>query len=320
MNIYPSRFSLPLLCLAVALTGCASTPEVQTAAAGDDLRNKNMDVLFATEFPVASMDEALSIAAQSQAAGDIDKAIFFYVRALQFDESNVKLLTHIGDIHMHRGDSTMARRAFGQAIRHDPGFAPALEALGLIDMTEGRDEDAISRLSQSIAADQDRWRAHNALGVFADKDGDHDKALSHYRTALNINPDAAHVLANVGYSRFLAGDVEGAIADLRDAADQRGFDAAWGNLARVYASQGFYEDAVVAFSRVMSDANAYSATGKIAMENGDLHQAFYLLSEAVGRSSVYFPEAEESLRKLRAQGVTSAPIHITARLGNSSHE
>lgn len=291
--------------MTILLSGCATNPEPRADTAGDSLRNKNLDVLFATEFPVASVDEALEIAGQSLAAGDVDKAIFFYVRALQFDTGNARLLTHIGDIHMRRGDTTMARRAFLNAKNQDPDFAPALEALGLIYMQEGRNEDAISELNRAVALDDRRWRAHNALGVYFDKQERHDAAQAHYRIALTINPDAAHVLANIGHSKFRAGDVDAAIADLYSAAYDRGFHAAWGNLAAVYADQGRYDEAVAAFGKVMTDANAFNATGKIAMENGDHRQAFILLSEAVSNSTTYFPEAEERLKKLRAGGANS---------------
>jgi tetratricopeptide (TPR) repeat protein len=306
------RYLTPIFCLLVTLSGCATTPVPQAATPGDELRNKNMDVLFATEFPVASMDEALGIAGQAYAAGDIDRAIFFYVRALQFEPENARLLTHIGDIHVSRGDTVMARRAFRLANQYDPELAPALEALGLIYMQEGRDDDAIDNLSRALAADAQRWRAHNALGVYADRQKDYQTAQSHYRSALEINPDAAHVLANMGYSRFLAGDVEAAIDDLYRAANDRGFKAAWGNLATVYAEQRNYEDAVVAFEKVMNDAHACNAAGRIAMKNGDLRHAYSLFSTAVSKSSAYFPEAEEGLRKLRGMGVSAAPMQFTS--------
>ena len=47
------------------------------------------------------------------------------------------------------------------------------------------------------------------------------------------------------------------------------------------------------------------------MKNGDLTQAYSLFSIAVSKSTTYFPEAEEGLRKLRAMGVSAAPIRIT---------
>jgi Flp pilus assembly protein TadD len=309
-----------VLCLAVLLGGCVTSSGQQAASAGEDLRHKNMDVLFATEFPVESMDEALTIAGQSLNSGEVDKALFFYVRALQFEPTNVVLLTHIGDIHMRRGDEDMAKRAFLRAKQHDREYAPALESLGLLYAAEGREEDAIQNLSLAIGHDDQRWRAHNALGIYADKAGDHRAALAHYQAAIAINPDAIHVLNNIGYSRYLAGDIEGAMADLERAAMDKGFDRAWGNLAIVLASQGRYEDAVTAYREVMSDANAYHATGKAAVRNGDLQQAYSLISEAISQSTTYFPEAEKSLKQLKANGVTAGPLPIAAMRGGASDE
>ena len=48
----------------------------------------------------------------------------------------------------------------------------------------------------------------------------------------------------------------------------------------------------------MSEANAYNSTAVVAMQNGDVERARYLLDEAVKRSPTYFPEAEKNLRLL----------------------
>jgi len=89
-------------CLFGLLSGCATTSTIDTSeSAGADLNDKSLDVLFATEFPVASKAEALAKATQALQQGDVDKALFFYVRALQFQPENVELKSAVASESDH---------------------------------------------------------------------------------------------------------------------------------------------------------------------------------------------------------------------------
>jgi Tfp pilus assembly protein PilF len=288
------------ICLIAILAGCAGTPKpVADTYADGAFSNTEFEVLFATEFPVASEEEAIAKGAVAMREGDTDKALFFFVRALQFNPENVELLSHIGDIHLQQNNIPMAKRAFLQARTFDPKHARTLEALGLIFISEGKTEQAVVALKAAIENDSNRWRAHNALGVQADKKADYALAQHHYDAALAINPNAGHVLNNRGYSKFLSGDSEGAARDLYEAANDQEFSQAWGNHGTVYAKQGWYDDALTTFQQIMNEANAYNSTGYAAMQNGDIAEARRYLNEAIRRSPTYFPEAEKNLEKVR---------------------
>jgi len=288
--------SVVTFCLLALLSGCASTPEIDTNRyAGPDLNDNSLDVLFATEFPVASEAEALDQARQSLQQGDVDKTLFYYVRALQFQPDNIELLAQIGKIQMQRNNHDLASRAFLSALDLDDTHAPSLEGLGLIYMANGRSEQAIDKLKSAVAFDSQLWRAHNALGVHADKSEDYSAALIHYNMALSINPDAADVLNNRGYSRLLAGDIDGATQDLYEAAEIRKLPLAWANLGKLHATQGRYNDAIATYSHVMSEAHALNNTAQAAIENGDISQAKFFLNKAIQLSPTYFPAAEENL-------------------------
>ena len=283
-------------CLLGLLSGCASTSEIDTNRySGPDLNDKSLDLLFATEFPVASEAEAITQATQALQQGEVDKALFFYVRALQFQPANVELLAQIGEIQMQRNNHALASRAFLSAQTYDPTHARSHEGLGLIYMAEGMHERAADELESAVANDDQLWRAHNALGVYADKAGDFAAAQRHYDTALLINPDAAGVLNNRGYSKLLAGDFRGAALDLYEAAENRGFPLAWANLGKLLAAQGRYNDAITTYKHVMSEAHALNNTGYAAIENGDITQAKLYLNKAIRLSPTYFPAAEENL-------------------------
>ena len=137
--------------------------------------------------------------------------------------------------------------------------------------------------------------------MYADQVGDFATARPHYDSALSIKPDAAYVLNNRGYSKFLAGDAQGAALDLYEAAKNRGFSQAWANLGRVYAKQGWYDDAIETYKQVMSEAHALNNTAHAAIQNGDFTQAKQYLHEAIRLSPTYFPAAEDKLASLKGR-------------------
>lgn len=299
MRIKSNERGMVALCLLGLLAGCVSSADVKDDKyAGIELNDESFDVLFATEFPVESEEDALARADRALNDGDVDKALFFYVRALLFNPENVQLLSHIGTVQMQRKHYDKAKLAFLLAKKHDPTYSAVLEGLGLIYMAEGKNGRAVIELEAAVANDDRRWRSHNALGVYADKSGRFLVALDHYDAALAINPGADYVLNNRGYSKFLAGDFDGATLDFYEAAFERGFMQAWANLGMVYANKGWYEDAIVTYQHVMSEAHAYNNTGQIALQNGANIEAARYLNAAIVLSPTYFPAAERNLRLL----------------------
>ncbi len=103
------------------------------------------------------------------------------------------------------------------------------------------------------------------------------------------------MLNNRGYSKYLAGDTQGAMRDFYEAANNRGFIKAWANVAKIHAEEGRYQDAIKTYKRVMNEASALNSTGSAAMRNGDFELAEHYLNEAIRLSPTYFPLAEENL-------------------------
>ncbi len=99
MTIRITKLWLIEISVLVLLSGCASTPDTDSdTVAHKGLNDDSLDVLFATEFPVESEEDALTRAEQAIEEGQIDKALFYFVRALQFRPDNVELLVRIAEI------------------------------------------------------------------------------------------------------------------------------------------------------------------------------------------------------------------------------
>jgi Flp pilus assembly protein TadD len=269
------------------------------------LSSENLDLLFATEFPVASKDEALMKAARAYRDGKFDEAQFYLVRALKFDISDTDVLVQIGNLHVHQGNATLAARAFQFALQQEPQLPAALEGMGLLYFNAGNDDEAQKHLELATESAPNLWRSYNALGVIADRQKNFELAQSYYDAALEIQPLTDSILINRGYSKYLNKNYHAAALDFYTVTERSNNDRAWRNLALVYGKQGWYEDALETFLRVGEESYAYNETGVIAMSNGDTEMALYYLTEAVRLSPTYFAQAEKNLAELRKKGSRS---------------
>lgn len=295
------RLGAVMLCIGL-LYGCAGA---QTKNADRDLADsvgkENLDLLFATEFPVTSKQEAISKSNLAYRDGDLDKALFYSVKALEFDAKDLEVLVRIAHLHMLQGNSRMAARAFNLALAQDPLHAESLQGLGLLYFKAEQPAKARENLEMAVAADPSLWRSLNVLGILADDRAEHRLASKYYDKALAIRPNSVSVLINRGYSKYLAGELRTAARYLFDVASQSDHPKAWRNLGMVYAKLGWYDEALDIFRKVEDEADAYNSTGAIALANNDLTIAEEFLSEAVHHSPVYFAEAEKNLAWVRRE-------------------
>jgi tetratricopeptide (TPR) repeat protein len=280
-----------------------------------DLYEGKPEVVFATEIPVESAEEAVGRADQALAQGDMDLALYMYVRAYDMDSENLHALMRIGGIHESRGNSQLAKRAFSAVLYVDPKHPQALQSLGLIYLQAKRHDEALALLEEAVAADPALWRAQNGIGVVADIRGDHDKAISAYDAALATNPKASSALNNRGYSYYLEGQYQPAARDFIAAADM-GLERAWLNLGLVQARQKKYSMAVHTMTRLVAAEVAYNDVGYIAMRQGDLGIAQRYFRKAIQISPRYFEAAQ---RNLTLSGTDSVSVE-SAKLAVANSE
>jgi Flp pilus assembly protein TadD len=297
MKLITINMAFWLAVAGLGVTGCASAPRPADTIAEQDLRDADLDVIFATEFPVGSKAEALVRAEAAMASGDVERALFFYVKALKFDATDTDLFVKIGRIHEYRDNAELAVRAYSMALRVNPDLVAALEARGLLCLEHDEPLYAEADLRRAVALDPTAWRAWNGLGLLADGNGDHAGAIVQYTAALELQPGLPALLNNRGYSRMLAGDLPGALTDLEQSAAQD-YDKAWVNLGVLYAKVQRYDDAVEALAKVLAEPEALNRTGAAAMDNRDFELARALFERAIERSPVWFPAAEENLELL----------------------
>lgn len=104
--------------------------------------------------------------------------------------------------------------------------------------------------------------ANNLLGIAYDRMGWHRQAIEAYQRALAIAPKDPHVLANLGFSLYLADDYQGALKRLKQASKLApGTPVIYNNLGIVLARLRKYDDA---FKHFAIASNEYDAHLKIA--------------------------------------------------------
>lgn len=291
--------------LVLGISGCAEFLKEEAPAPKNPLFSGLYDggqaaLTYATEFPASSATEAAQRGDQAWQAGNLDRALYQYVRALELDPNAFQVLYKIGKIHAQRGNFALAERVYRLVLAQSPRHAGSLEGVGLILLDRRAYDEAAQLLHKSLEEDPGRWQAHNALGIIADLKDDHPGAARHYRAALAVLPNSPQLLNNLGYSKYLTGDWNGARAAFQKAlAQNQNYQMAWRNLGLVYTRLRLYAEALDAFQHVMSTAEAYNNVGYLCMLTGDYATAETFLREAVSQAPSYYPVAQENLNRLR---------------------
>jgi Flp pilus assembly protein TadD len=149
-------------------------------------------------------------------------------------------------------------------------WIPVIEGIPQDPLTQGRAllehgyvQESIAELT--IAAAQvgpNLAEANNLLGLAYDRMGWHTLAAEAYNRALTAAPKDPNVLANLGYSLYLADDYEGALRRLKQAARlSRGAPVINNDLAIVEARLQKYD---AAFKHFAAASNEYDAHLKLA--------------------------------------------------------
>ena len=287
--------------------GCASAPtessnnhssRIDPATGVDNFYDGAPEVLFATEFPVNSAEDALQRGDRAHASGETDLALYMYVRAYDLENDNRHALQRIAQIHESRDNLRLATRAYRAMLKADPRDVAALESLGLIYLKAKAFADAKDLFERAVLEDSTRWRAFNGLGVIADMRGEHGVAVLAYDSALAAKPGDPVLLNNRGYSYYLVGAFQSATRDFIEAGTY-GLERAWVNLGLVMARQGRYPEAVQTMLGPIDAAVAYNDVGYIAMRQGDYDVAELYFEKAISLSPRHFAAATQNLEELK---------------------
>jgi Tfp pilus assembly protein PilF len=156
--------------------------------------------------------------------------------------------------------------AGGAIVAPQKMWIPVIDGISKDPLTQGRAllehgyvQEAVSELT--VAATQigpGLVEANNLLGIAYDRVGLHKQAVEAYNRALTVAPKDPFVLANLGYSLYLADDYAGALKRLKQAAKlSPGQPVIYNNLGLVTARVGKYDEAYKYFVIASNDYDAH---------------------------------------------------------------
>ena len=148
------------------------------------------------------------------------------------------------------GSNERAIEVLSQSLIVHPGNPDVLMTLGRVFSADNNLMGAARAFEKAAIVAPDRAEAWSAFGITLDKMERHDMAQAAYDKALALEPTRTATLANYGLSLALQGDLPGAEAKLRLAAEQPGADLrVTENLALILGLQGRYDEMAAVSSR-----------------------------------------------------------------------
>lgn len=288
----------------VLLGACSTTPSsVQEAPAK-------------AEAPLAQIEE---MAKHYERAGEHDKALVYYLKALENAPKDIDLTYRVAELHKQMGKPQFALHMLERIIAAEPTHINALTDAAKILLQNKELAKATDYFARVTALDQARLKekaniqsfyagtdasspldAYNGLGVAYDLMGSYDKAKEMYALSLQIDPYSPVVLTNMGYSHYLSGNYSAAISAFHKAIDAApSYERSWTNLGLVYARMGRYNKAFQTLKRVMEDAQAYNDLGYFLMLEQRYEEAEYFFEQAISASPKYYEVAYENLSDVR---------------------
>lgn len=185
--------------------------------------------------------------------------------------------------------------------------AKALQGRGIVLLRRGERDKARALLDQVVQKDAGLWRSWNALGRLRDANGDHVAARQAYRKAIELNPKAAFLHNNLGFSLLASGEPIYAEASLNRALElDPGLGVATTNLRLALALQGRYGPALAGTSGE-NRAVVMNNVGYAALLRGDHQKAKTLFQDAMAADPGFFREARRNLAFLET--LEADPTH-----------
>jgi tetratricopeptide (TPR) repeat protein len=292
--------------LIIAIGGCASSPTAKVgdkttpvAAKPDDSKSASTSIQDPKGY-----SEAVQRGDAAWQAQDFDRAIYFYVQAMDKLPGDAVTLSKIGAIEDARGNTALAEKAFEMSHRANPEEPRVAERLARLYLKAGKVENASQIYTQVLATGQNRTRALDGMGEVCLVRQEFGQAIQYFDRALKAEkPDAATILTHRGYAKLRSRDLAGAEADLRaalsvpprDDAWIASKDDTWRYLGDVLVLRGDAAGALESLMNAMSTAEAFNEMGVTLMSVKQYQDAREYFTKAIAASGAWFEAAQRNL-------------------------
>lgn len=209
------------------------------------LKATQTDSRFALGF--AQLGEAYRI--KNQVEPDprwLAEAEAYAQKAVELDNRIPSVYVTLGRMHDSAGKHDLALEEFKHALTLDPRNANALAGLARAYEHAGRLADAETAFRKAADLQPNDWDGHNNLAMFLGRQNKFAAAIAEYKVALQLVPDNAQVLFNLGGTYIDSGDPKvfpEAEASLKRSLAINPSYPAYANLGSLYDREGKYQEA-----------------------------------------------------------------------------
>jgi tetratricopeptide (TPR) repeat protein len=200
------RFALLLAAAALApLTGCH---------------------LFPTIFPDEAQQRATAAASladearAAQAAGDLNKALTLFAKALEQDPNSIPAHIGVGEIYQAKGDLNKAADQYDAARKLAPNNFDANYKLGLMYQLLNRISEAVQVYLSALTIQPDDFNANLNIATAYLQMGQPVLAVPYAEKATKLQPDSQPAWVNLGSIYSAVNRPEDAVGAYRAAADR----------------------------------------------------------------------------------------------------
>ena len=149
---------LSMILMGAFISGCATMAETpKQDIANNPLYDGPSPVTFESIFTADEGVDYMALGDAELGKGELDKALFAYLKALDGTEDQATVYLKIGSIHHSRGNSALAEKAFNKVLESKPDDTGALQALGLIHLKARNYSIAKQYFNSAIKADEKRF-------------------------------------------------------------------------------------------------------------------------------------------------------------------
>lgn len=291
--------------IVMALSSCATNGKINEGDASKFGTLKGNGGTYGDTQSIASGGVSTNIEAHAKARAalnhrDIDKALYYYVKALEFNSKDIPALMALARLHSAQGNIEPTILAYQLILEQEPDNLDAMEGIGLTLLKINRANQAKVILEKVNKLMPGRPMTLMGLAVYHDLIADFDRANEFYQKAAKAAPRSAKILNNYAYSRYLAGDLEESeniykkLLKLSPEHPQGLL-----NYGLLQARTGKTVDALQTLKKVLTESEAYNELGYIYMMQQDYGKARRLFELAISSSPTYFDKASKNLEQLK---------------------
>jgi Tfp pilus assembly protein PilF len=202
----------------------------------------------------------------------------------------------LAELYVQKGARHAAAPLLQRVLADNPHDVRARVLYGTVLRDLGLYPQAERELSAALDTEPRYAPAYAAMGILFDLKREPERALRYHIRAVRMQPHNAAWLNNLGFSLYLAGRTDEAIAQLEHAlALDPALVIAYNNLGFAYGRRGDFERAERTFRSALSEAAAMINMALIYEDHGDATAAANLRQQAYTLDANLRPDEELDL-------------------------